>query len=123
MIMIKFQFMNVLEIKTKKEKHDESKIRDLKRRIGKMSIERQKLINKGIFLAIDLTGNYMYDFAIKSCSRNVRFPLVYSFCSFNTYEEALYYGLIEAKRKLKEINISKNNKSYNSNVNYDQISF
>lgn len=113
--------MNVLEIKTKKEKHDESKIRDLKRRIGKMSIEKQKLINKGIFLLIDLTGNYMYDFTIKSCSRNVRFPLVYSFCSFNTYEEALYYGLIEAKRKLKEVNISKNNKS--CNVNYGQVPF
>ena len=48
--------MNVLGIKTKEAKRAEEKIRRLRRNIGKMSFEKQRLMDKGVFLVVDITA-------------------------------------------------------------------
>lgn len=119
--------MNVLGIKTRKAKRAEEKIRRLRRNIGKMSFEKQRLMDKGILLVVDITGSYTYDFCLKPCLERVKFPIVYSYCSFGKYEEALYNGLIEGKKILKRLNKEKNNKKYNNKqieiCDYAQVPF
>ena len=48
--------MNVLGIKTREAKRAEEKIRRLRRNIGKMSFEKQRLIDKGVLLVVDITN-------------------------------------------------------------------
>lgn len=115
--------MNVLGIKTREAKRAEEKIRRLRRNIGKMSFEKQRLMDKGVLLVVDITGNYTYDFCLKSCLEHVKFPITYSYCSFGNYEEALYNGLIEGKKILKRLNKEKNNNSQIENCVYVQVPF
>ena len=115
--------MNVLGIKTKEAKRAEEKIRRLRRNIGKMSFEKQRLMDKGVLLVVDITGNYTYDFCLKSCLEHIKFTITYSYCSFGNYEEALYNGLIEGKKILKRLNKEKNNNSQIEICNYVQVPF
>ena len=115
--------MNVLGIKTRKAKRAEEKIRRLRRNIGKMSFEKQRLMDKGVLLVVDITGNYTYDFCLKSCLEHVKFPITYSYCSFGNYEEALHNGLIEGKKILKRLNKEKNNNIQVEICDYVQVPF
>ena len=115
--------MNVLGIKTREAKRAEEKIRRLRRNIGKMSCEEQRLTDKGVSLVVDITANYRYDFFLKPCLEHVKFPIVYSYCSFGNYEEALYNGLIEGKKILKRLNKEKNNNIQVEICDYAQVPF
>lgn len=115
--------MNALGISTNNAGRIEEKRRKIYRKIGKMSLEMQKLRDKGVLLVVDVTGNYTYDFHIKSCLEHVKFPIVYSFCSFGNYEEALYNGLMESKKLLKSLNRQKNYNQQTENCDYVQVPF
>lgn len=131
--------MNVLGINTREAKRAEEKIRRLRRNIGKMSFEKQRLMDKGVLLVVDitnivarkptcfsrgyLTGNYTYDFCLKSCLEHVKFPITSSYCSFGNYEEALHNGLIYGKKILKRLNKEKNNNIQVEICDYVQVPF